>query len=147
MILHEDDENVSTEALNQASALCSQAESALRDFNLSNDEVKALIDEMEQAGYALLLPAGEYIAISDDIFYRWTAADATGEKVEQVTPENNIGTPIVQSVWGDTNVNYLTYADLSDASTLIINVSSGNPDGHRQRRRNQDLHHQPRKDS
>lgn len=127
MILHEDDENVSTEALNQASALCSQAESALRDFNLSNDEVKTLIDEMEQAGYALLLPAGEYIAISDDIFYRWTAADATGEKVEQVTPENNIGTPIVQSVWGDTNVNYLTYADLSDASTLIINVSSGNP--------------------
>ena len=127
ILLHEDDEDVSPEAIDNASALRDKAENALINFNLTNDEVKALIDEMEQAGYALLLPAGEYIAISDDIFFRWSAADASGEKVEQVTPENNIGTPIVQSVWGDTNVNYLTYADLSDASALVITVSSGNP--------------------
>lgn len=59
-------------------------------------------------------------------YYRWTAADATGEKEENLP---NMGYGVVTAaslIYGDGNVYYLNYADLTDAYNLEI-VSNGTP--------------------
>ena len=64
--------------------------------------------------------------LTKDMFYNWTAADATGEKVNTAgcayVMNESTGMP-----YGDGNVYYLNYADLSDYKTLSITLTGDAP--------------------
>jgi len=64
--------------------------------------------------------------LSASDFYNWTAADATGKKVQQAgctyALNESTGMP-----YGDGSVSYLNYADLSEYGVLSVTVSDGTP--------------------
>ena len=67
-----------------------------------------------------------YEDLTAEDFFTWTAADATGEKVQNAgcayVLNESTGMP-----YGDGNVHYLNYADLSDAVELVIVATEGTP--------------------
>jgi len=87
------------------------------DGKVSIEDVSQLVN--------LLLSRGTYsLGLAD--FYNWTAADATGEKVSQTecAYKLNVSTSVP---YGDVNVYYLNYADLSAYTSLIIVATEGEP--------------------
>lgn len=102
----------------------------------------AVVDGTLKYGIKNLVPSGNwYVAnvlsivyVSDQIYsdlsasdyYRWTAADATGvqERIENTSLSLGTSTGLV---YGDGNVYYLNYADLSDAKTLVAVATEGEP--------------------
>ncbi len=102
----------------------------------------AVVDGTLKYGIKNLAPSGNwYVAnvlsivyVSDKVlsdltaedYYRWTAADATGEQ-ERVEPTTLALGTSTGLVYGDGNVYFLNYADLSDAETLVAVATEGEP--------------------
>lgn len=64
--------------------------------------------------------------LSGDMFKQWSSPNATA------TVTSNIGCSVTLNtsttlVYGDANVNYLKYADLTGYTSLVINVTDGTP--------------------
>ena len=99
------------------------------DFNVAEDNN---ISWLSYKNVYYTKEGGEEIAnmryedLTAEDFFSWTAADATGEKKENVgcayVLNESSGMP-----YGDGNVYYLNYADLSDAAELVIVASEGAP--------------------
>ena len=99
------------------------------DFNVAEDNN---ISWLSYKNVYYTKEGGEEIAnmryedLTAEDFFSWTAADATGEKKENVgcayVLNESTGMP-----YGDGNVYYLNYADLSDAAELVIVASEGAP--------------------
>lgn len=71
------------------------------------------------------VPDGHTQLTAND-FYRWTAADATGEKVENTGCDYNINVS-TGMVYGTTTVYYLSYADLSKVDKLYVTATGNEP--------------------
>lgn len=102
----------------------------------------SVVDGTLKYGIKNLAPSGNWyvanvrsiIYVSDQIYsdlavedyFRWTAADATGtqERVEPTALTLGTSTGLV---YGDGNVYYLNYADLSDVKTLVAVATEGEP--------------------
>ena len=101
-----------------------QAGHALTYFELSAEEAHELSKTLRELNLQPSLPKGEYVDLSTFEFCRWTAEDAKGEKVSTVgcayMLNESTGIP-----YGDGNVNYLTYSDLTGADVLVIVVAEG----------------------
>lgn len=67
-----------------------------------------------------------YSDLATNNYYRWTAADGTGvmERIENTVLNLNTSTDII---YGDPNVYYLNYIDLSNAKTLVVVATEGEP--------------------
>lgn len=99
------------------------------DFNVAEDNN---ISWLSYKNVYYTKVGGEEIAnmryedLTAEDFFSWTAADATGEKKENVgcayVLNESTGMP-----YGDGSVYYLNYADLSDAAELVIVATEGTP--------------------
>jgi len=91
-----------------------------------NDGCKFIYDEDITVKYHVAAPAITGTDLTAADFYNWTAADATGEKVAQAgcAYDLNVSTGMP---YGDGNVYYLNYADLSAYTSLIIVATEGEP--------------------
>jgi hypothetical protein len=70
----------------------------------------------------------EIADLTQEDFHVWTAGDATGEMTEN-TPHwdaGELGTS-TDKIYGSSTVNYLTYANLDDCTSLAVTVTAGQP--------------------
>lgn len=67
------------------------------------------------------------VDLTADMFHNWTAADATGEISGTTVYPAYVLNESTGLPYGDGNVYYLNYADLSAYSKLVITVTEGTP--------------------
>ncbi len=106
--------------------LLDKADLALTTFNLTADEAIELAQSMKEVKSVLLLPEGGYVDLKQEDFYTWTGWDATAEKVNQAGCAYNFNQDN-SMIYGDANVMYNNYADLSAADVLVIVATTGTP--------------------
>lgn len=106
--------------------LLDKADLALTTFNLTADEAIELAQSMKEVKSALLLPEGGYVDLKQEDFYTWTGWDATAEKVSQAGCAYALNQN-TQMVYGDANVMYNNFADLSAADVLVLVTTVGTP--------------------
>ena len=101
-----------------------------------NGELTYGIENLEAAGNwyvanvlsIIYASEGVYTDLTPEDFHAWTAADATGEINDAERFYNGDGLDVsTQNVYGNSNVSYLQYADLSDAIALVAVASEGEP--------------------
>jgi len=66
--------------------------------------------------------------LTADMYYEWTAADATGEQVKKVNCAYNLNVSS-GTIYGEGNINILYYADLSKVDKLYVIATDGVPRG------------------
>ena len=71
-------------------------------------------------------PVIVYTDLAVEDYYTWSAADATGEKVNQC-PTTLVLNESTGLPFGDGNVYYLNYVDLSDAVNMVVTATDGTP--------------------
>ena len=106
--------------------LLDKADLALTTFNLTADEAIELAQSMKEIKSVLLLPEGGYVDLKQEDFYTWTGWDATAEKVSQAGCAYALNQN-TQMVYGDANVMYNNFADLSAADVLVLVTTVGTP--------------------
>ena len=106
--------------------LLDKADLALTTFNLTADEAIELAQSMKEVKSVLLLPEGGYVDLKQEDFYTWTGWDATAEKVSQAGCAYALNQN-TQMVYGDANVMYNNFADLSAADVLVLVTTVGTP--------------------
>ena len=106
--------------------LLDKADLALTTFNLTADEAIELAQSMKEVKSVLLLPEGGYVDLKQEDFYTWTGWDATAEKVNQAGCAFALNQN-TQMVYGDANVMYNNFADLSAADVLVLVATTGTP--------------------
>lgn len=106
--------------------LLDKADLALTTFNLTADEAIELAQSMKEIKSVLLLPEGGYVDLKAEDFYTWTGWDATAEKVSQAGCAYALNQN-TQMVYGDANVMYNNFADLSAADVLVLVAIQGTP--------------------
>ncbi len=106
--------------------LLDKADHALIYLDLPADEASELALAMKTLQSQLLLPEGGYIDLTADMFHTWTWYDATAE----ITGDPGCAFALnqnTQMVYGDANVMYTNFADLTGADVLVLVVSTGTP--------------------
>ena len=103
-----------------------QADHALTYFDLTPDEANELAQTMKELKSQLLLPEGGYIDLTADMFNHWTTYDATAEILSSANGAYALNQN-TQMVYGDTNVMYDNFADLTGADVLVIVATVGTP--------------------
>ena len=103
-----------------------KADNALIKFNLTAEEASELAKTLNELKSQLLLPEGGYIDLTADMFYTWTNYDATAEQVSQAGCAYALNQN-TQMVYGDANVMYNNFADLTGADVLVLVVTTGTP--------------------
>lgn len=78
------------------------------------------------AGLKKDAPALAYTDLTKEMFFTWTAVDATAEKTTQAGCDYNVGTSTGMP-YGDGTVNEYNYADLSAYDHLAITATEGEP--------------------
>ncbi|MCR4835035.1 MAG: hypothetical protein K5899_01430 [Bacteroidaceae bacterium] len=106
--------------------LLDKADLALTTFNLTADEAIELAQSMKEIKSVLLLPEGGYVDLKQEDFFTWTGWDATAEKVSQAGCAYALNQN-TQMVYGDANVMYNNFADLSAADVLVLVTTVGTP--------------------
>lgn len=76
--------------------------------------------------YVAPAPVLVYTDLAVEDYYTWSAADATGEKVNQC-PTTLVLNESTGLPFGDGNVHYLNYVDLSDAVNMVVTATDGTP--------------------
>lgn len=76
--------------------------------------------------YVAPAPVLVYTDLAVEDYYTWSAADATGEKVNQC-PTSLLLNESTGLPFGDGNVHYLNYVDLSDAVNMVVTATEGTP--------------------
>jgi hypothetical protein len=122
---HEESE-FSEERNNAVKDALDKADHALTYFDLTPDEAKELAQTMKELKSQLLLPEGGYVDLTADMFYTWTTYDATAEQVSQAGCAYALNQN-TQMVYGDTNVMYNNFADLTGADVLVVVATVGTP--------------------
>jgi len=107
-------------------AMLMEAENAINNCDKTVEEVMDIIERMNTTLDNLKFPAGTYVDLLASDFYRWTAPDATGEIESSAgcAYDINVSTGMP---YGDGNVYYLNYADLTKADVLVITATDGTP--------------------
>ena len=90
------------------------------------DEAIELAQNMKEVKSVLLLTEGGYVDLKQEDFYTWTGWDATAEKVNQAGCAFALNQN-TQMVYGDANVMYNNFADLSAADVLVLVATTGTP--------------------
>lgn len=85
---------------------------------------KAITDAI--AGLKKDAPALAYTDLTKEMFFTWTAVDATAEKTTQAGCDYNVGISTGMP-YGDGTVNEYNYADLSAYDHLAITATEGEP--------------------
>ena len=106
--------------------LLDKADHALVYLDLPADEASELALAMKTLQSQLLLPEGGYIDLTADMFCNWTGYDATAEKVGTAGCAFALNQN-TQMVYGDANVMYNNYADLTGADVLVLVATVGTP--------------------
>ena len=106
--------------------LLDKADHALIYLDLPADEASELALAMKTLQAQLLLPEGGYIDLTSDMFYTWTTFDASAEKVNQAGCAFALN-QATQMVYGDANVMYNNFADLTGADVLVLVATTGTP--------------------
>lgn len=122
---HEESE-FSEERNNAVKDALEKADHALTYFDLTPDEANELAQTMKELKSQLLLPEGGYIDLTSDMFYTWTTFDASAEQVSQAGCAFNLNQDN-SMVYGDANVMYNNFADLTGADVLVLVVTTGTP--------------------
>ena len=122
---HEEEE-FSAERNAAVKDLLEKADDALIKLNLTADEASELAQAMKELKAQLLLPEGGYVDLTSDMFYTWTTFDATAEMVSQAGCAFALNQN-TQMVYGDANVMYNNFADLTGADVLVLVVTTGTP--------------------
>ena len=122
---HEESE-FSEERNNAVKDALEKADHALTYFDLTPDEANELAQTMKELKSQLLLPEGGYIDLTSDMFYTWTTFDASAEQVSQAGCAFALNQN-TQMVYGDANVMYTNFADLTGADVLVLVVTTGTP--------------------
>jgi hypothetical protein len=106
--------------------LLDKADHALTYLDMPADEASELALAMKTLQSQLLLPEGGYIDLTADMFCNWTGYDATAEKVGTAGCAFALNQN-TQMVYGDANVMYTNFADLTGADVLVLVVTTGTP--------------------
>lgn len=106
--------------------LLDKADHALVYLDLPADEASELALAMKTLQSQLLLPEGGYVDLKAEDFFTWTGWDATAEKVSQAGCAYALNQS-TQMVYGDANVMYNNFADLSAADVLVLVAIQGTP--------------------
>ena len=122
---HEESE-FSVERNEAVKAALEQADHALTYFDLTAEAANDLAQTMKELKAQLLLPEGGYVDLTADMFYNWTGYDASAEIVNSTGCAYNLNTNN-SMIYGDANVWYNNFANLTGADVLVIVVNSGTP--------------------
>lgn len=122
---HEESE-FSEERNNAVKDALEKADHALTYFDLTPDEANELAQTMKELKSQLLLPEGGYVDLTSDMFYTWTTFDASAEQVSQAGCAFNLNQNN-SMVYGDANVMYNNFADLTGADVLVLVATTGTP--------------------
>ncbi|MBO4452288.1 MAG: hypothetical protein J5770_07725 [Bacteroidaceae bacterium] len=106
--------------------LLDKADHALVYLDLPADEASELALAMKTLQSQLLLPEGGYIDLTADMFYNWTGYDASAEIVGSAGCAFALNQN-TQMVYGDANVMYNNFADLTGADVLVLVATVGIP--------------------
>ena len=106
--------------------LLEKADHALTYLDMPADEASELALAMKTLQSQLLLPEGGYIELTADMFHTWTWYDATAEMVSQAGCAFNLNQNN-SMVYGDANVMYNNFADLTGADVLVLVATTGTP--------------------
>ncbi len=111
----------------QATKVDATAINTIQNLDADNETVEALIKKLNELTKALARPAGQVIEdLTVNDFWSWTAADATAEQNQNINCDFNLNKN-TQMVYGLSTVNYLSFADLSNYSEIILTYTVGTP--------------------
>ena len=116
-----------TDAIAAAKAEIKKAEQASEEVTVTAESLTAAAKAVTDAIAALESDAP--LADTDltkEMFFTWTAVDATAEKTTQAGCDYNVGTSTGMP-YGDGTVNEYNYADLSAYDHLAITATEGEP--------------------
>ena len=99
---------------------------ALTYLDLTADEAYELAQTMKELKALLTLPEGGYVDLVQDDFCNWNGWDEKAEKLGTAGCAYALNQN-TQMVYGDANVMYNNYADLSAADVLVIVATTGTP--------------------